>query len=154
MGFNTNSFALGLSLDFVATLLAADIGVLGNVEGDSDVEGAFCPELIERFETSGGRLETATVGVGGVLASDLALLASIDCLPATLATGTVELFPVDWDGENRFEFCCDGGASVPILASDGGDEPLEDEDGVGGDLEWILLPGPCCSGPCCEYGCE
>ena len=104
--------------------------------------------MIERFDTSGGTFETATVGVGGVLASDLPVLVlSMGCLLTILATGA-EL-PDDWDGENRFEFCIDVGASVLILASDGGEEPLEDGDGVGGDLEWTRLPE---SGPCCAYG--
>lgn len=135
-------------MDFFATLLAADNGVLGNVEGDSAVEVAFGPELIERFDTSGGKLETATVGVGGVRASDLELLLSMDCLLAAAAADA--LFPVDWDGENRLRFCCDCAASVLILASDGGDEPLEDGEGVGGDLEWILLPETLLSCPCWE----
>ena len=39
------------------------------------------------------------------------------------------------------------------LAKDGGEDPLEDVEGVGGDLEWPLpMPTPP-SGPWCwEYG--
>ena len=137
---------MGLRVDFFATLftdadavLVADVTdpPLANVEGESDVEGTLGPVFIDKFDTSGGTFETATVGVGGVIASDLpVLLLSMDCLLTILATGAEdELIPVDWDGENRFEFCIEEGTSVLILASDGGDDPLDDGDGVGGDLE-------------------
>ena len=113
-----------------------------NVEVASDAEevDALTAEPNDKLEMSGGTVAIETVGVGGVLASDRdILLPSGVCLLTTLATGMFGapdvVFPADWDGENLFEVCSDGGLSALILARDGGDEPLEDGDGVGGDRE-------------------
>ena len=100
LGFRTNSFALGLRVDFLATLAADDVFAAGkadppavNVDADSDDEDVddTIPLDKDKFDKSGGTEGAATVGVGGVLVSTLAIpLPSIDCLLAILASGMVE----------------------------------------------------------------
>lgn len=112
------------------------------VEDESDddvVEDTIPPDAKDKFDISGGTFDTATVGVVGVLASDFtAVLISLSGLLLILASGIFAtgsaVFALDCEGENLLRFCIKGGASVLMLARDGGEDPLDDGEGVGGDL--------------------
>ena len=77
-------------LQGVANSLATNVEILVADSDDEDVDDTI-PLDKDKFDKSGGTAGAATVGVGGVLVSTLAIpLPSIDCLLAILASGIVE----------------------------------------------------------------